>query len=235
MAGFDWVRSGEFSAALAAVLRGARRDAGMTLRTVQRLSGGYFRPSAVNGYERGHRQISVDRLCHIAELYGTTGDELLRRTLASLGRTEPEEKPPEAGSRSATLRVFYQRIVEDGDLSAIDELCTGTFTDHEIPGRLQLPHNANGFRTWMRLFHRTFENVTIDVEDMMVVGDQAVVRIHLSLTPRQGGARQGQATRISVAISEWMRFSGERLSERWGIDGTWLLDQAGISAGSERA
>ena len=218
-----WVRPSEFLAALASVLRGARRDAGMTLRAVRQATGGYFRPSAINGYERAQRQISLDRFCQLAEVYGTSGDELLRRTLAILGHVPP--RTPPVRDRAESLRLFYGRVVQRGDLSMLKELCVPSFIDHGVPARLRLPRDLNGFRVWVELLHRTFSSVSLAIEDVLFVGSQAVVRLEMVLMHPGNAGTGTRARRLEVSVSEWVRFSGDRLSERWGIDGSWLLQQ----------
>ncbi len=59
----------------------------MTLRDVAARSEGEFRASAVGGYERGDRQITVQRFCRLARLYGQPPDRVLADALEGL---EPE-------------------------------------------------------------------------------------------------------------------------------------------------
>jgi transcriptional regulator with XRE-family HTH domain len=59
------------------VLRQARIARGLTLRQVGLRSGGAFSPSAIAGYERGERGITLERFCLLAELYGIPPDRLL--------------------------------------------------------------------------------------------------------------------------------------------------------------
>jgi transcriptional regulator with XRE-family HTH domain len=64
---------------------------GMTLADVAKSSKGKFKPSALGGYERGERLISIPRLCELAEVYGTPADRLLGEVLDGLdpvGRKE---------------------------------------------------------------------------------------------------------------------------------------------------
>jgi transcriptional regulator with XRE-family HTH domain len=62
-------------------LRQTRRERGLTLHDVGVLSGGRFKPSALGGYERGERSISVGRFCALAAIYGVPPDRLMARTL----------------------------------------------------------------------------------------------------------------------------------------------------------
>jgi hypothetical protein len=55
------------------------------------LSGGRFKASALGGYERGERRISIERFCSLAALYGVPPDRLLARSLQQVspaGRCE---------------------------------------------------------------------------------------------------------------------------------------------------
>jgi transcriptional regulator with XRE-family HTH domain len=58
-------------------LRWARRSRGLSLRAVERVSGGRFKPSSIAGYERGERKITVERFCELARFYGFPPERLL--------------------------------------------------------------------------------------------------------------------------------------------------------------
>lgn len=58
-------------------LRRARRARGLTLRDVGTRSQGQFKPTAVAGYERAERAISLERFCALAELYSMGPERLL--------------------------------------------------------------------------------------------------------------------------------------------------------------
>jgi hypothetical protein len=61
----------------------------MTLREVSLLSEGRFKPSALGGYERGERAITVERLCVLASLYGMPADRILGD---ALDRIQPGDR-----------------------------------------------------------------------------------------------------------------------------------------------
>lgn len=86
-------------------LRRARRDAGLALRDLNQRSGHEFKASAVGGYERGERSISLDRFCRLAALYGVTPDSLLARVVARIGVTSADDV------------VIDIRLVQAGDSS----------------------------------------------------------------------------------------------------------------------
>jgi transcriptional regulator with XRE-family HTH domain len=68
---------GAYTRSLGERLRAVRRQRGLSLEAVDRASKREFKDSALSAYERGDRTISVPRLRRLAELYGTTVDDLL--------------------------------------------------------------------------------------------------------------------------------------------------------------
>jgi transcriptional regulator with XRE-family HTH domain len=116
---------------LGGVLRAARRQRGLTLREVARLSASRFKASALGGYERGERAISLERFCDLAGVYGIPPDRLLAQVLdrvAPEGRMEvvldlrelellPGQEPKRAGDLVARVRA--DRGEEHGDEVAL--------------------------------------------------------------------------------------------------------------------
>lgn len=70
--------------AIGHTLRDARKRRGLTLHDTTSLSGGRYKASAVGGYERGERSISLQRFCELAELYGESPDRLLAEAFDGL-------------------------------------------------------------------------------------------------------------------------------------------------------
>jgi transcriptional regulator with XRE-family HTH domain len=77
---------GRFSTAAGQVLRETRVRLGLSLDDVARISTGRFKPSALGGYERGERSLTIDRFCELASVYSANPDEVLSRVL---GRLDP--------------------------------------------------------------------------------------------------------------------------------------------------
>jgi transcriptional regulator with XRE-family HTH domain len=78
-----------YSRAAGEVLRETRLRLGMTLHDVAEISSGGFKPSALGGYERGDRTISIQRFCELARIYGASPDELLSQVVA---KVDPEAR-----------------------------------------------------------------------------------------------------------------------------------------------
>jgi transcriptional regulator with XRE-family HTH domain len=122
------------------VLRAARKRRGLTLHDVWRISEGRFKPSALGGYERGERSISLDRFCSLAELYGVPADRVLgeildqgdpaaRRNvvvdltaLANLGEGDP---PQSHGARALGEFIHSIRTRRGDFLTNVVSLRTG--------------------------------------------------------------------------------------------------------------
>ena len=87
------------------VLRHARQARGLTLRDVGLRSGGAFSPTAVAGYERGERGITLERFCKLADFYGVLPDRLLAEIvgdpadiIVDLASLEEPQVTPSSGS-----------------------------------------------------------------------------------------------------------------------------------------
>ncbi len=73
---------------LGRALRRARLGRGLTLRQVEKASGGRYKPSSIAGYERGERKITVERFCRLASFYGEEPGPLLTEALTAASRRE---------------------------------------------------------------------------------------------------------------------------------------------------
>jgi transcriptional regulator with XRE-family HTH domain len=75
--GIPQLATGSFDLEAGHVLRRARLSRGLTLREVGLRSEGAFKPTAVAGYERGERSISLSRFCDLAAIYEIPPERLL--------------------------------------------------------------------------------------------------------------------------------------------------------------
>jgi transcriptional regulator with XRE-family HTH domain len=101
-----------FAQASGEVLRRARRDRGLTLHDVSRLTAGRFKPSVLGGYERGERTISLERFTELARLYGVPADRLLAELLS---RTEPH------GRTEIVIDLNRLALLDEGEVRAVAE------------------------------------------------------------------------------------------------------------------
>jgi transcriptional regulator with XRE-family HTH domain len=85
-------------------LRRARKERGLSLRAISARSGGAFKPTAIAGYERAERSISLQRFCLLADLYGVPPEVLLARiTRASDERQPVSEDPRETEAQTLSI------------------------------------------------------------------------------------------------------------------------------------
>ena len=69
--------SERFAAVVGDVLRRVRQGRGLSLRQVTVRSGGRFKPSSVASYERGERQVSLERFFALADVYDVTPERIV--------------------------------------------------------------------------------------------------------------------------------------------------------------
>ena len=70
-------QSTDFAAIVGEVLRQVRLGRRFSLRQVTVRSGGRFKPSSVASYERGERQISLERFVALADVYEVTPERIV--------------------------------------------------------------------------------------------------------------------------------------------------------------
>jgi transcriptional regulator with XRE-family HTH domain len=61
------------------------------MQRVSELSRGRFKPSSIGGWERGEREISLQRFCELAEIYAVPPDRLLDEALDAMSPQNREE------------------------------------------------------------------------------------------------------------------------------------------------
>ena len=117
-------------------LRDARLARGLTLRDVGTRSNGLFKPTAVAGYERAERAISLERFCDLARLYGMAPERLLLQILwrmaggpePSIDRTKVEKLPVEEADVVGDFLQKVRRLRGDSD----DEVIRVRIQDLEV-------------------------------------------------------------------------------------------------------
>jgi ketosteroid isomerase-like protein len=75
-----------------------------------------------------------------------------------------KEGEPMSDANKALTRQFLQRI-SAGDLSAVDELVSDHYVEHEqLPG---LASGKAGVRQLFEMFHSAFDQARVEVDDMI--------------------------------------------------------------------
>ncbi|MGH2755647.1 MAG: helix-turn-helix domain-containing protein [Actinomycetota bacterium] len=100
----------DFPVAVGRILRRLRSERRLTLHGVQELSQGQFKASALSGYERGERSISLERFRALTELYSVPADAALGQVLALL-------TPEGGGSREIDLTEATVDLRDEAETS----------------------------------------------------------------------------------------------------------------------
>jgi transcriptional regulator with XRE-family HTH domain len=83
----------DFAAAAGEVLRQVRTGRSLSLRQVTVRSGGRFKPSSIASYERGERQISLERFFALAEVYEVAPERIAAAIAYTLERHREGDRP----------------------------------------------------------------------------------------------------------------------------------------------
>ena len=100
----------DFAAAAGSVLRQIRTGRSLSLRQVTVRSGGRFKPSSIASYERGERQISLERLFALADVYGVAAERIVA---AIAHRLEAQRGEGRAASGSSRDVVVFDQFGRD--------------------------------------------------------------------------------------------------------------------------
>lgn len=126
-----------------------------------------------------------------------------------------------ADADKALTRQFFERI-SAGDLSAVNELVSDDFVEHEqVPS---LAPGKAGVRQLFEMFHSAFDKAGVEVDDMIAEGDKVFVLARMTGTQRgefMGIPATGNA--IDVRICDYFRIDRGALVEHWGV-----MDAAGM-------
>lgn len=129
--------SGSFSVHLGRVLQQARRAVGLTQAEVVDHLGRAWTVSKLGTYERGERNITVERLGHLVFLYGLDARTLIADALVAVDWTPPEvPHDPVGDGRSVVVDLVRAR-------SLAPDLPIGRFAAVAGPGltRVRLDEN----------------------------------------------------------------------------------------------
>jgi steroid delta-isomerase-like uncharacterized protein len=124
-------------------------------------------------------------------------------------------------ANKALARQFFERI-SAGDLSAVDELVSDDYVEHEqVAG---LASGKSGARQLFEMFHSAFDQAAVKVDDMIAEGDKVFVLARMTGTQRgefMGIAATGNT--IDVNVCDYFRIDNGTLIEHWGV-----MDAAGM-------
>lgn len=128
----------------------------------------------------------------------------------------------------ALFRRFTERIVNEGDLGAADELLAPDFVTHEElpPG---IPSGPEGVKQLFQMMRTGFPDLRMSIEDMVAEQDRVVARLTFRGTHRgefMGMPATGRP--VEYQAIDIMRVHEGKLAEHWGVsDMMGLMQQLG--------
>ena len=137
----------------------------------------------------------------------------------------------------ATVRRFYDRGWNEGDLTVIDELLSADYHDHDASAQVGAS-GREGAREFIRTFRSAIPDLHLEIEDQYAEGDTVVTRWTCTET-HEGTVMGVPATHRTIEVGG---ISIDRFDERgrflegWGNwDGVALLRQIGALPTSDTA
>jgi len=135
---------------------------------------------------------------------------------------------------SADTEAVARRLIEEGfnagDLAVADELTSPDLIEHQDYGPGHAP-GAEGVRAVMASLRRAFPDFHLEIEDLVVVGDNAWLR--MVATGTNDGSYMGHpptGRRFRAQVFDVLRVESGRIVEHWGVpDRLSALLQLGLA------
>jgi predicted ester cyclase len=128
----------------------------------------------------------------------------------------------------AIVRRFVDEVQSQGNIDAIDELCSPEFVNHSAPPRV--PSSYEGVKQVMAMFRQAFPDSYFTVEDMVAEGDKVATRKTFHGTHEgkfMGISPTGR--RVSMGLIDIVRISEGRVVEHWSMgDNLGMMQQLGV-------
>ena len=128
----------------------------------------------------------------------------------------------------ALARRFLEKVFNEGNLDAIDELIDPNQTQHD-PAMTEELRGIEGARQLVEVYRGAFPDVHITVEDQVAEGDKVVTR-WTALRTRQGELMgvEPSGRQVTVRGISIDRFSGGKFVEaRDNYDALGMMQQTG--------
>lgn len=128
----------------------------------------------------------------------------------------------------AATRRFYEEIINQKQLAAIDEVVANNIINHDFPA--SLPPGSAGIKIFLGAFQTAFPHGHMTIDHMIAEGDTVAARLTFRGTHTgvfQGIAPTGRIVTIpGISVA---RFVDGKIVEHWGgLNRFSLLQQLGI-------
>jgi predicted ester cyclase len=129
-------------------------------------------------------------------------------------------------SNKALARRLYEEVISRGDLTAVDDLVSAHFVEHNV---LPVPPGRESFKSFVTMLHTAFTGLAFTIEDLITEGDKVVVRGNVRGTHTgtfRGIAPTGKP--VHWTAIHILRMHDGQFTERWvEVDMLGLLQQLG--------
>jgi len=112
------------------------------------------------------------------------------------------------GQNSGTVRRYFQRLLNEKDLSACDEMLSGDYVDHDAPP--DTPPGPQNIKEFVAGFLAEYPNIHVDILDIVAEGDKVAARLVWRGNQRESGEEFHQMGIIILRLDDQ-----GRLAERW--------------------
>ena len=129
----------------------------------------------------------------------------------------------------ALFRRMFEEVINQGNISLIDELVAPDFVEHEElpPGA---PAGREAVKQLFSMLHTGFPDLKATIDDVIAEGDKVVARTTWS------GTHQGEfmgipptGKRASFGVIDIVRCADGKLVEHWGqMDSMGMMQQLGV-------
>jgi steroid delta-isomerase-like uncharacterized protein len=128
-----------------------------------------------------------------------------------------------------SIKRMYTEVFMGGEVDVVDELVAEDFREHEeFPG---LGQDREGLKQFVGIFRSAFPDLKIELQEVVVENDTAMVRSTWS------GTHQGEfagmpptGKRFEVDTYDLVRFRGDgKATDHWGLsDNLKMMQQLGV-------
>ena len=120
-----------------------------------------------------------------------------------------------AGSETAKalVRRYFQRLLNEKDLSACDEMLSGDYVDHDAPP--DTPPGPQSVKKFVAGFLAEYPNMHVDILDIVAEGNKVAARLVWRGNHRESGDEFHQMGIIMLRLDDQ-----GRLAERWSAYGS---------------
>ena len=129
----------------------------------------------------------------------------------------------------ALVRQFVEEAINQGNISAIDELLIPDFVEHEElpPG---IPPGREAPKVLFTMLRSAFPDLKATIEHLIAEGDKVV--LHMTWTGTHEGEFMGippTGKRISINVIDILGMAEGKCAEHWGVmDSMTMMLQLGV-------